>query len=42
MDGGGTAIHVHRDVIAALQDPARLSFAFGRFGRCWLRLDAAP
>jgi len=29
-------------VLDALQDPARLSFAFGRFGRCWLRLEVAP
>jgi hypothetical protein len=27
-------------VLAALADPTRLSFAFGRFGRCFIRLDA--
>jgi len=40
LDAGGIALYVHRDVLAGLADPARLSFAFGRFGRCFVRLDA--
>jgi hypothetical protein len=36
MDADGVQVYVHRDVLAALENPARLSFVFGRFGRCWL------
>ena len=38
LDASGIALHIHRDVLAALADPARLSFASGRFGRCSIRL----
>jgi hypothetical protein len=30
---------VHRDVLAALSDPGRIGFVFGRFGRCRLRIE---
>jgi hypothetical protein len=36
MDADGVQVYVDRDVIAVLGNPTRLSFVFGRFGRCWL------
>lgn len=37
FDAEGVVVHVHPEVLAASRAP-RLSFAFGRFGRCVLIL----
>jgi hypothetical protein len=38
FDADGVALFVHRDVLAGA-DPERLSFAFGKFGGCAVRVE---
>jgi hypothetical protein len=38
FDADGVALFVHRDVPAGA-DPERLSFAFGKFGSCTVRVE---
>jgi hypothetical protein len=35
----GVRVCLHRDVLAAAGDPARVGFDLWPFGRCWLRLE---
>jgi hypothetical protein len=42
LEADGVQVYLHRDVLAAAADPARIGFDLGPRGRCWLVLEPSP